>query len=166
MRTWLSAHDFLERAFYVGMILTSQDPDNQRWLKPHVAVWIMRRDGYFGKPVCEPGCSRRANRGIFKQAAPADLHGLPLDPTRIYATVDSHASGEHHEVANLTTRLPGDHPMVTRTPSLWFDITGLDDKGIASVRAAYANRRFDQLVFTEDPDITKNHNGLTPVARR
>ena len=54
MRTWLSAHDFLQRPYYVGLILTAEDYGNQRWSRPNLSAWIVRRDRYFEKPVCEP----------------------------------------------------------------------------------------------------------------
>lgn len=40
-------------SFYIGLILTSEDAEDQRWSNPHVAAWVVRREDD-GTPVCEP----------------------------------------------------------------------------------------------------------------
>jgi hypothetical protein len=50
---WLNSRDFLDRAFYIGLILTA-DGSDARWSRPTVHAWITRREGPLGRPVCEP----------------------------------------------------------------------------------------------------------------
>ena len=50
---WLNSRDFLDRGFYIGLILTA-DPSDARWSRPTVHAWITRRDGTLNRPVCEP----------------------------------------------------------------------------------------------------------------
>jgi Prokaryotic homologs of the JAB domain len=50
---WLNSRDFLDRAFYIGLILTADGRD-ERWSRPTVHAWITRREGTLDRPVCEP----------------------------------------------------------------------------------------------------------------
>jgi hypothetical protein len=50
---WLNSRDFLDRAFYIGLILTA-DGSDARWSRPTVHAWITRRAGTLKRPVCEP----------------------------------------------------------------------------------------------------------------
>jgi hypothetical protein len=53
LAAWLNAHDFLERAFYVGLILTAGLSD-ERWSNPKVHGWVVRRLEHTNTAVCEP----------------------------------------------------------------------------------------------------------------
>jgi hypothetical protein len=50
---WLNSRDFLDRGFYIGLILTA-DPSDERWNKPTAHAWITRRAGPLKRPVWEP----------------------------------------------------------------------------------------------------------------
>jgi hypothetical protein len=49
---WLNSRDFLDSAFYVGLILTAE-PSDTRWWQPHVHAWVVRRGGG-DVAICEP----------------------------------------------------------------------------------------------------------------
>jgi hypothetical protein len=49
--TWLNGCDFLERR-YVGLILTAH-PSDERWTRPHVHGWVVRRDARCERATCE-----------------------------------------------------------------------------------------------------------------
>ena len=50
---WLSAHDFLDRTFYLGVILTAV-PGDERWWDSQPHAWVVRHDGYLKRPVASP----------------------------------------------------------------------------------------------------------------
>lgn len=57
----LNARDFLDRPFYVGLILTAVPqfdrdgtPRPDLWLRSDVHAWVLRREGLIERAVCEP----------------------------------------------------------------------------------------------------------------
>lgn len=52
LQTWLNSRDFLNRAFYFGLILTAK-PQRERWVSD-IHAWVVRREGVLERPVCEP----------------------------------------------------------------------------------------------------------------
>jgi proteasome lid subunit RPN8/RPN11 len=50
---WLSSLDFLRSSYYVGLILTAEASDN-RWWRPNVHGWTVRRLERTNTAVCEP----------------------------------------------------------------------------------------------------------------
>lgn len=52
---WLAWRDSLGVPVYIGLIFSSRDG---RWRSSNVHAWILRRDRYFERPVCEPAVVR------------------------------------------------------------------------------------------------------------
>lgn len=53
LAAWLNARDFLDCSRYIGLILTAHASD-ERWSRPIVHAWVVRRDELFGTALCEP----------------------------------------------------------------------------------------------------------------